>query len=43
MMAQVLLRTGYWPPSVPFETKELFTVIHEINQQEEAAARAYQR
>lgn len=36
----MVLQTGYWPPSVPFDAKELMTVVEEFNYQQKAAERA---
>ena len=42
-MVQLLIRTGFWPHDLPFETKELMTVIDEyerMNRQAKKARRA---
>lgn len=36
----MVVTTGYWPPTVPFDAKELMTVIEEYNYQQKEANRA---
>ena len=31
-MAELLARTGYWPPDVPFEPRDLFTVLEVLSE-----------
>lgn len=36
----MVVTTGYWPPTVPFDSKELMTVIEEYTYQQKEANRA---